>query len=135
MFISQAMRMLVANKEPVFFFYHNPRWSIKRFLGRTTWLDEIRAEAARWKLMDDIFWPAGQCCTGYQGLRIQLSRIPSGARGHLQRGSRLPEYLPRTRVSQLHIGPPPLLLSCSSEPPLALRFPAQFGAELRVWEW
>jgi hypothetical protein len=49
------MRVLVANKEPAFFFYHNPRWSIERFLGRTTWLDEIRAEAARWKLMDDIF--------------------------------------------------------------------------------
>ena len=55
MFISQAARVLVANKEPAFFFYHNPRLSIERFLGRTTWLNEIRAEPARWTLMDDIF--------------------------------------------------------------------------------
>jgi hypothetical protein len=55
MFISQAARVLVANKEPASFFYHNPRLSIERFLGRTTWLNEIRAEPARWTLMDDIF--------------------------------------------------------------------------------
>ena len=55
MLMSQATRVLVANKDPAFFFYHNPRWSIERFLGRTTWLDESRVEAARWKLMDDFF--------------------------------------------------------------------------------
>jgi len=55
MLMSQATRELVANKDPAFFFYHNPRWSIERFLGRTTWLDESRVEAARWKLMDDFF--------------------------------------------------------------------------------
>ncbi len=55
MFISQAARVLVADKEPAFFFYHNPRLSIQRFLGRTSWLNEIRAEPARWILMDDIF--------------------------------------------------------------------------------
>jgi hypothetical protein len=55
MLMSQATRVLVAHKDPAFFFYHNPRWSIERFLGRTTWLDESRVEAARWKLMDDFF--------------------------------------------------------------------------------
>jgi hypothetical protein len=55
MFISQAARALVGNKERAFFFYHNPRLSIERFLGHTTWLNEIPAEPARWTLMDDIF--------------------------------------------------------------------------------
>ena len=55
MFISQAARLLVANKEPGFFFYYNPRWFIERFLGRTAWLNEIPAEPARWTLMDEIF--------------------------------------------------------------------------------
>jgi|688.fasta_scaffold313210_2 hypothetical protein len=54
MLISQAARELVANTEPGFFFGHNPRWFIERFL-RTTWLNEIPAEPARWTLMDEIF--------------------------------------------------------------------------------
>ena len=104
MLMSQATRVLVAHKDPAFFFYHNPRWSIERFLGRTTWLDESRVEAARWKLMDDFF--------------VKLSAL-------------------RANVAQdiKVIGPPPLLLSRSSKPSLALLFRGQFGASLRVWEW
>ena len=97
MLISQAARELVANTEPGFLFGHNPRWFIERFL-RTTWLNEIPAEPARWTLLDEIF-------VKLSGLRAGVTQVIKVCGYNYRRHPLGPYYREDRDCPSIFVGP------------------------------